>query len=293
MLIHGEDTYKKIKLDMKAINDFLNNTKECEPASPRSNSSVNSPMEQYLTPLSDEETQASYQAWISQLKAKKKQRQLGMLHDKMRLQKELLPPGLTFEQFWARMKHHSRNPRVLEYLYGQKNLMDHIKHECHITDKRNRIKQKQYMVQWADKYILKRHLPMYLKQGYKVIVNTCPILRRCAGRRARHAVVKAAWQPIREPAQNVPREVMEDFEAKKAGLKPLKLARDNCARPDQAKSNMDKQGYQTPVQDKEVSAFLHEPSLARFITIDPNDTVNPDQDIKPMFKFNELEGSMC
>jgi len=29
-------------------------------------------MEQYLTPLSDEETQASYQAWISQLKAKKK-----------------------------------------------------------------------------------------------------------------------------------------------------------------------------------------------------------------------------
>jgi len=85
-------------------------------------------MEQYLTPLSDEETQASYQAWISQLKAKKKQRQLGMLHDKMRLQKDFLPPGLTFEQFWARVKHHSGNPRVLEYLYGQQNQMNHIKH---------------------------------------------------------------------------------------------------------------------------------------------------------------------
>ncbi len=34
-----------------------------------------------------------------------------------------------------------------------------------------------------------------------------------------------------------------------------------------------------------MSAFLHEPSLARFITIDPDDTVNPDQDIKPMFKY--------
>ena len=78
---------------------------------------------------------------------------------------------------------------------------------------------------------------------------------------------------------------MEDFEAKKAGLKPLKLARDNRARPDQNKSNMDKQGYQTPVQDKEISAFLHEPSLAKFITLDPNDTVHPDQDIKPMFKY--------
>ncbi len=59
---------------------------------------MNSPMEQYLTPLSDEETQASYQAWISQLKAKEKQRQLGMLHDKMRLQKDFLPPGLTYWQ---------------------------------------------------------------------------------------------------------------------------------------------------------------------------------------------------
>ena len=29
----------------------------------------------------------------------------------------------------------------------------------------------------------------------------------------------------------------------------------------------------------------YEPSLARLITIDPNDTVNPDQDIKPMFKY--------
>jgi len=73
-------------------------------------------MKQYLTPPSDEETQASYQSWINQLKAKKKQRQLKMLLDKMSLQKDFLPPGLMFEQFWARMKHHSRNPRILEYL---------------------------------------------------------------------------------------------------------------------------------------------------------------------------------
>jgi len=112
-LIHGKDTYKKIKLDLRAMNEFLNNTKESEHAPPRSNSSVKCPMEQYLTPLSDEETHASYQSWIKQLKAKKKQRQLKMLHDKMSLQKDFLPPVLTFEQFWARMKHHSRNLRVL------------------------------------------------------------------------------------------------------------------------------------------------------------------------------------
>jgi len=60
---------------------------------------VKSPIEQYLTPLSDEETQESYQSWINQLKAQKKQRQLKMLHDKMSLQKDFMPPGLTFEQF--------------------------------------------------------------------------------------------------------------------------------------------------------------------------------------------------
>jgi len=73
-LIHGEDTYKKIKLDLKAVKEFLNTggTKECEPAHNQSKLNVKSPMEQYLAPLSDEETQALYQAWINQLKAKKK-----------------------------------------------------------------------------------------------------------------------------------------------------------------------------------------------------------------------------
>ena len=66
LLVHGEDTYKKIKLDLTAMNEILHNNKECEPAPPRSKSSVKSPMEQYLTPLSDEETQASYQSWINQ-----------------------------------------------------------------------------------------------------------------------------------------------------------------------------------------------------------------------------------
>ena len=167
-----------VELDLKAMNEFLNNTKESKPSPPLTEFKRESPLERYLTPLSDEATQASYQLWINQEKAKKKQRQL-KLHDKMSRQKDFLPPGLTFEQFWAGMKHHSRNRRVLEYLYNEQNHMDHIKHECHITDKRNRIKQKQYMVQWVDTYIHKRHMQMYLEQGYKAAgVNTCPVLRQ-------------------------------------------------------------------------------------------------------------------
>ena len=86
---------------------------------------------------------------------------------------------------------------------------------------------------------------------------------------------------------------MEDFEARKTGLKPVKLAKDNRARPDQDMSNMDKQGFQMPIHDKETSAFLHEPSLARLITIDPNDTVNPDQDINPKYIISMSWKDQC
>lgn len=62
-------------------------------------------------------------------------------------------------------------------------------------------------------------------------------------------------------AQNVPKEVMEDFDATNAGLKPLKLARNNCARPDQNRTNR----ARMLMQDKEVSAFLYKSRLARLI----------------------------
>ncbi len=38
LFIHGEDIYKKIKLNLKAMNEILHNIKECEPAPPRSKS---------------------------------------------------------------------------------------------------------------------------------------------------------------------------------------------------------------------------------------------------------------
>ncbi len=39
-----------------------------------------------------------------------------------------------------------------------------------------------------------------------------------------------------------------------------------------------------PVHDKETSAYLRT-ELSKIDNHRPNDTVNPDQDIKPMFKY--------
>ena len=124
------------------------------------------------------------------------------------------------------------------------------------------------MVQRADTYILKRHLPMYVEQGYKVTrIDKCPILRRGAGR-ARHEVVKATWEPIREPAKNVPREMVQDFEVNKAVIKPLKLARDNGARQDQDKSNIDKQGYWRDDEGSSYARWLSHQTMQAIATVD-------------------------
>ncbi len=76
-----------------------------------------------------------------------------------------------------------------------------------------------------------------------IAVCTCPTLRQCAGRTLHLEVVKATAKLFTKPVQNVPKKCDGRFEAMKASLKPLKLARDHCAKSDQDKSNVDKQGY--------------------------------------------------
>ncbi len=81
---------------------------------------------------------------------------------------------------------------------------------------------------------------------------------------------------------------MYDFEAKKAGLEPIKLTRDNGARPARYKSNTDKQGYQMPVLYKTKKClpfYTNHNWRGVYIAIDPIDTVKPDQGIKPMSKY--------
>ena len=48
---------------------------------------------------------------------------------------------------------------------------------------------------------------------------------------------------------------------------------------------MERQGYWTQLNDKSTSRLLHDPTLAMLIDINPMDTVNPDQDIAPTFKY--------
>ena len=81
-------------------------------------------------------------------------------------------------------------------------------------------------------------------------------------------VLRASWQPVKEPAEtaNIPMGMKEAFgdARQKAGC--INLAKDNHVRLDQSKTNLDRLGYWPALQDKETSALLLEPGLARAYT---------------------------
>ena len=245
--------------------------------------SITCPAHEYFKQLNDEEAEAAFQDWKRHLKVVRLNRQRRQETTCARNDpRNSIPPNLTFHGFWAHVKKHSTNPRIIPHLYGQQDRIDNILYECHIKDRRTKVKQQQYMVTWADTYIRKEHIPLAAKDGY-IAKDTrrCPIIRRIHGPVAYRRVLKASWEPVREPADtaNIPQGMKEAFDdaRRKAGC--INLAKDNQGRMDLQKTNLNRQGYWPALQDKETSALLLEPGLAKRIHINTLDTVNPDQDI--------------
>ena len=185
------------------------------------------------------------------------------------------PPNLTFHAFWAYMNKHSSNPNIMDKI-------ESIQYECHIKDRKTKVKQQQYTVTWADTYIRKEHIPLAAKEGDTAgDTRKCPVIRRIHGPVVCKRVLRASWQPVREPAEtaNIPMGMKEAFDDARQKAGCINLAKDNHVRLDQHKTNLDRQGYWPALQDKETSALLLEPGLAKSIHINTLETVNPDQDI--------------
>lgn len=74
----------------------------------------------------------------------------------------------------------------------------------------------------------------------------------------------------------------------------INLARANCHKLDQDKSNIERQGHWPALKSKSTSVLLHDPTLTMLIDINHMDTVNPDQDIAPTFEhvISTVHGKM-
>ncbi|KAL3156463.1 hypothetical protein ABBQ38_000768 [Trebouxia sp. C0009 RCD-2024] len=246
--------------------------------------STSCPAHEYLKQLNDEEAEVAFQDWKIHLKhiRLKRQRHQETLDAKNNA-RNTIPLNLTFHGFWAYVNKHSTHPKTIPHLYGQQDRIDNILYECHIKDGRTKEKQQQFMVTWADTYIRKEHIPLAAKDGYIAKdVHRCPIIRKLHGPVVYRRVLKASWEPVREPAEtaNIPQGMKEAFDDARQKAGCTNLAKDNQSRMDLQKTNLDRQGYWPPLQDKETSALLLEPSSAKLIHINTLDTVNPDQDIE-------------
>ncbi len=84
--LHAEGNYTKIKLDLKAITDFLNNKKqiECEPAPPQLGMHVSIAHRAIPDTTECRRDSKMVPDMINELKAKNKKKQLETLHDEIR-----------------------------------------------------------------------------------------------------------------------------------------------------------------------------------------------------------------
>lgn len=132
------------------------------------------------------------------------------------------------------------------------------------------------------------HVSLHAVTGYKPAeITRCPELGKRFGPAAGKRVVKVKWQQKEEPADNdtIPKELIEDYQARREALGHIRLGKDACCRKDEHKTNLQRQGYWTPLQDKVTPALLHQPGLRSCININSSDVINPDHDIAAPGKY--------
>ena len=130
--------------------------------------------------------------------------------------------------------------RVIPPLYAEQGMVERVNAECMFNG------QKCYMVQWADTYMLHHHISLHAKTGYKrAEITRCPDFGRRFGPAAGKRVAKVRWQEKEEPADNdtIPKELIEDFQARRDAAGHIRLGKDACIRKDEHNTNLQRQGH--------------------------------------------------
>ena len=201
-----------------------------------------------------------------------------------------VPQNWSFKQYWQHIRWYSQEPRIVAYLYGPQERIECITNDCYDNG------QRKFLVHWGDTYMYAQHIALHEQDGYKAKKHTrCPTAAKLHGPIGRLQIKKVEWEPSWEPADiGIPQDMIDALdEARNAG-DCINLARANCRRLDQDKSNIERQGHWPALKSKNTSVLLHDPTLTTLIDINPMDTVNPDQDIAPTFEhvISKMHGNM-
>ena len=194
---------------------------------------------------------------------------------------------LTLEEYISWMTLNSDDNTIITPLYGHLDEAESILADSWTKG------QKQYLVQWKPTPCRDRHIELHEARGYEVADRDhLDGGDNCLNNTADDVASLVFWKPKREFANNfayssnpTQARMAQAYEQEKATQPALKLAATTSQRQDTGKTNLDRQGQWVPDEVKPERTLWCKPKLKQLIHINPEDTVNPDQDIVPTGRY--------
>ena len=202
--------------------------------------------------------------------------------------KNFPPSKLTLEEYISWMTLNSDDYTIITPLYGHLDEAEGILADSWTKG------QKQYLVQWKPTPCRDRHIELHEARGYEVAdrVHLDGGDKSFLGNNADEVASLVFWKPKWEYANNfahsdnpTQERMAQAYEQEKATQPALKLAATTSRRQDTGKTNLDRQGQWVSDELRPERRLWCKPGLKRLIHIDPEDTVNPDQDIVPTGRY--------
>ena len=175
-------------------------------------------------------------------------------------------------------------PHYVRCLYGDQDIVHEILHEAQGSGDRR------YHVKWRDTIVLRKHLVMFEKEGYKTESQRSLADDECISLTQREQWIVAGWKPTYEPADSIGNseqiqqllaEMRARLKSSQQELGPVIPARRDADLTDDRQI----QGNHIDSSHRCAHPTLQEPHLRDLIKFYPMTRVNPDKDAQPTGQF--------
>ena len=190
------------------------------------------------------------------------------------------PPNdlLTIDAYREWMTKHSDDNAIIPPLYDQ------FDQAQAVVGRQWKGKQLQYLVQWKPTPCRTRHIKLHEQRGLKAVASTPYSNEMTETSQEDWSLVswEAKWElaaAFCHPDHTDQVQMARNFDKTHEDMQPIDHTK-SYEPQDSHKSNMDKQGHWIPLALKPQRPMQQDPYLKEYIDIDPNNTINPDQDIR-------------
>ena len=165
--------------------------------------------------------------------------------------------------------------------------MDEILHEAQGKGERK------YHVKWRDTIVLRKHLVILEKEGYKTESHRPLAADEYIGLTNREHSIVASWNPTYEPAELLGKseQIQQLLAEMRTKLKPSPQELGPASRDPDLRDDRQIQGNWIDSSHRCAHPILQEPHLRNLIKLDPMTRLNPDKDVQSTGQFGNYNAS--